>query len=337
MSATLPDANTAPVTLADIEAAAERLREIATRTPLLESAALSRRLGGRVLVKAEGLQPVGSFKIRGAYNLICQLPGAVRERGVVAFSSGNHAQAVAAVAAMFRIPCTIVMPKDAPTLKIEGTRSRGATIVFYNRLRDDRESIGRRLADERGATLVPPFDDPNIIAGQGTVGLEIVEDCKRRDVFADLVLAPCSGGGLVAGVATAVKAHWPATEVVACEPEHYDDTARSLAAGRRVANDTTAPSICDALMANTPGRITFAINRALLSGAVAVSDRWVLAAMKTAMAEMELIAEPSGAVGLAALLSGAITLNGRTAVVVLSGSNVEERLLAGALAAPDPT
>lgn len=166
------------VTPADIAAAAARLQGVALHSPLVESLALSRRAGGRVLVKAEGLQPVGSFKIRGAYNLISQIPEAVRGRGVVAFSSGNHAQAVAAVAARFGIPATIVMPRDAPTAKIEGTRSRGATIVFYDRARDDREAIGRRLADESGATLVPPFDHPHIVAGQGTVGLEIADDCE---------------------------------------------------------------------------------------------------------------------------------------------------------------
>jgi threonine dehydratase len=324
------------VTLADIEAAAQRVHGIAVHTPLVESTALSERLGGRVLIKAEGLQPVGSFKIRGAYNLISQLPEAVRQRGVVAFSSGNHAQAVAAVAAMFGVPCTIVMPKDAPSAKVEGTRAHGATIVFYDRRRDDREAIGRRLADERGAALVPPFDDPRIIAGQGTAGLEIVEDCQRLGATPDLVLVPCSGGGLVAGVATAVKAHWPMTEIFACEPESYDDTARALAAGYRVANETTPPSICDALLVNTPGAITFAINRVLLAGAVAVSDVWVMAAMKAAKVELDLVAEPSGAIGLAALLSGKIRLEGQTAVVVLSGANVEADLLASALATSEP-
>jgi threonine dehydratase len=326
----------ASVTLADIEAAAKRVHGIAIHTPLVESAALSKRLGGRVLIKAEGLQPVGSFKIRGAYNLISQLPEVVRRRGVVAFSSGNHAQAVAAVAAMFDVPCTIVMPKDAPSAKIEGTRVRGATIVFYDRLRDDREAIGRQLADERGATQVPPFDDPRIIAGQGTAGLEIVEDCLRLGATPDFVLVPCSGGGLVAGIATAVKAHWPMIQVFACEPEHYDDTARSLATGHHIANQTTLPSICDALLVNMPGTITFAINRVLLAGAVAVPDTWVLAAMRAAKVELNLVAEPSGAIGLAALLAGKIQLAGQTAVVVLSGANVEADLLAKSLATTEP-
>jgi len=326
----------AHVAVADIEAAAERVAAVARRTPLLESAALSRRLRGKVLVKAEGLQPVGSFKIRGAYNLISQLTPDVRRRGVVAFSSGNHAQAVAAVAARFGVPSVIVMPNDAPSAKIDGTRSHGAEIVFYDRAREDREAIARDLALRRGATIVPPFDDPRIIAGQGTVGLEIMEDCERLGAVPDVVLVPCSGGGLVAGIATAVKARRPAVEVFACEPERYDDTARSLAAGRRVGNDATTPSICDALMVNTPGRLTFAINRRLLTGGIAIADRWVLAAMKAAAVDLKLVAEPGGAIGLAALLSGQMTLIGRTAVVVLSGANVEERLLADALTAPDP-
>ena len=325
------------VTIADIRSAARRLNGVADHTPLLESPDLSRWLGGRVLFKAEGLQSVGSFKIRGAHNMISQLPPDVRARGVVAFSSGNHAQAVAAVAAHFKIPAVIVMPKDAPAAKIEGTRARGADIVLYDRFTEDRESIGRRLAHERGATLVPPFDDPRIIAGQGTVGLEIATDCEQRGIVPDLVLVPCSGGGLVAGIATAVKAFWPDVAIIACEPERYDDTAQSLAAGRLVANTPTTPSICDALMVNTPGTFTFAINRVLLSGAVAVSDSWVMTAMKTAKTELNLITEPGGAIGLAALLSQAVPLDGRTAVVVLSGSNVDRRLFDEALTDVDPT
>ena len=325
------------VTVADIRSAALRLNGIADHTPLLESPGLSRRLGGRVLFKAEGLQSVGSFKIRGAHNMISQLPPDVRARGVVAFSSGNHAQAVAAVAAYFKIPAVIVMPTDAPAAKIEGTRARGAEIVLYDRLTEDREAIGRQLGTERGATLVPPFDDPRIIAGQGTVGLEIASDCEQRGIVPNLVLVPCSGGGLVAGVATAVKIFWPDIAVIACEPERYDDTARSLAADRLIANTATTPSICDALMVNTPGQFTFAINRMLLSEAVAVSDAWVMAAMKTAKIELNLMTEPGGAIGLAALLSHKVTLDGRTAVVVLSGSNVDRRLFDEALAAADPT
>jgi len=290
-----------------------------------------------VLFKAEGLQSVGSFKIRGAYNMISQLPSKARAHGVVAFSSGNHAQAVAAVAAHFKIPAVIVMPRDAPAAKIEGTRARGAEIVLYDRLNEDREAIGRHLAEQRGATLVPPFDDPRIIAGQGTVGIEIVADCTQRGIVPDLILVPCSGGGLVAGIATAVKTHWLKVAVVACEPERYDDTARSLAAGNPVANDVTAPSICDALMVHTPGKITFAINRLLLSGAVAVSDSWVMTAMKTAKVELNLVTEPSGAIGLAALMSRGVALDGRTAVVVLSGSNVDRRFFDEALTAVDPT
>jgi threonine dehydratase len=326
------DSSDFTVTPADIATAAERLQGVAIHSPLVESEALSGRAGGRVLVKAEGLQSVGSFKIRGAYNLISQIPEAARRRGVVAFSSGNHAQAVAAVAARFGIPATIVMPHDAPKAKVEGTRSRGATIVFYDRAHDDREAIGRRLADESGATLVPPFDHPHIVAGQGTVGLEIADDCARLGLTPDLVLAPCSGGGLIAGIAISIKARWPDTAVIACEPAHYDDLARSLAAGRRVANADAPASICDALLASTPGALTFAINRALKTQAIAVPECWVLTAMKAAMTDLKLVAEPSGAIALAAVLSGIVRLDGRTAVVVLSGANADERLLTEALA-----
>lgn len=319
-------------TIDDIVAASSRLTGIAARTPLLELNALSRHFNGRVLFKAEGLQPVGSFKIRGALNMISQLSPDVRRRGVVAFSSGNHAQAVAAVAAHFSIPATIVMPADAPTAKIEGTRSRGAEVVLYDRVREDREAIAADLASKRGATIVPPFDHPHIVAGQGTVGLEIVADCRDRNIVPDLILVPCSGGGLVAGIAIAAKHHWPRVTVIACEPERYDDTMRSLATGERVANAPSPPSLCDALMVNTPGKLTFTINRKLGTRAVAIDDAAVLAAMKAAKNDLDLVVEPGGAIGLAALLSGKVTLDGRTAVVVLSGSNVDQAILAQALA-----
>lgn len=326
MNSISPDEAVLP-TIADIDAAALRLIGASTHTPLLESEALSKDLGGRVLFKAEGQQSVGSFKIRGAYNMISQLPAHVRKRGVVAFSSGNHAQAVAAVAALFKIPATIIMPSDAPTAKIEGTRSRGAEVVLYDRAREDRETIAIEHATKRGATIVPPFDHPHIIAGQGTVGLEIVTDCLAWGIVPDIILVPCSGGGLVAGIGIAVKNRWPEVSLIACEPEGYDDTALSLAAGQRVPNESTTPSLCDALMVNMPGKMTFAINGKLLTRAVAVADSEVLAAMKVAKNQLDLVVEPGGAIGLAALLSGAVTLEGCTAVVVLSGSNVDSAVL----------
>jgi threonine dehydratase len=329
----LPDPDKpCPVAASDIADAARRLTGIAVRTPLLESDMLSRAVGGRVLVKAESLQPVGSFKIRGAYNLISRLTPAEQARGVVAFSSGNHAQAVAAVAATFGAPAVIVMPSDAPAAKVEGTHARGAEIVFYDRTTEDREAIGRRIAAERGATLVPPFDHPHIIAGQGTVGLEIAEQCRERGLIADTLVAPCSGGGLVAGIATALATESPRTRVFAAEPEGFDDTARSLATGTRVSNMPGANSICDALLVATPGALTFAINRRLLAGAVAVSDASVKRAMRAAFDAFRLVAEPGGAAGLAAVLAGAIEARDRTTVVVLSGGNVDPALFGDVLA-----
>lgn len=316
------------VTLNDIEAAANRIASAVHPTPLLESTALSRRSAFRLLVKAESLQATGSFKIRGAYNFVDQLSPEERRGGLVAFSSGNHAQAVAAVAARFSVQCTIVMPKDAPVAKIEGTRSHGAEIVFYHREREDREIIARRIALERGAAIVPPFDDPRIIAGQGTVGLEIAEECRKFGVVPDVVLVPCSGGGLVAGIATALAAKSPATKIYAVEPAGFDDTARSLADGEPRTNAPGASSLCDALMVSAPGKITFPINRKLLAGAVTVTDDEVARAMRVAFAEFRLVAEPSGAAALAAALSGKIGLSGCTVVVVLSGGNVDAPLFA---------
>ncbi|HTI86730.1 MAG TPA: threonine/serine dehydratase [Alphaproteobacteria bacterium] len=320
------------ISAADIRDAASRLAGIAARTPLLESDALSKAVGGRILVKAESLQPVGSFKLRGAYNLISRLTPAEKTRGVVAFSSGNHAQAVAAVAATYGAPAVIAMPSDAPAAKIEGTRSRGAEVVLYDRLCEDREAIGRKLATERGATLVPPFDHPHIIAGQGTVGLEIAEQLRERRLTADAVVVPCSGGGLVAGVATALAVESPRTKVFAVEPEGFDDTARSLAAGARVGNAPGATSICDALLVATPGALTFAINRQLLAGAVAVNDVAVKRAMRAAFDSFRLVVEPGGAAALAAVLEGKIDVRDRTTVVVLSGGNVDPALFADVLA-----
>jgi threonine dehydratase len=329
----LPDlGRTLAIGATDVRDAAQRLAGIAARTPLVESDVLSKAVGGRVLVKAESLQPVGSFKLRGAYNLISRLTAAEKARGVVAFSSGNHAQAVAAVAAIFGAPAVIVMPSDAPAAKIEGTRSRGAEVVLYDRLREDREAIGRKLATERGATLVPPFDHPHIIAGQGTAGLEIAEQMRKRGLTADAVVVPCSGGGLIAGIATALAAESPRTRVFAVEPEGFDDTARSLAAGVRVGNTPRARSICDALLVATPGALTFEINRQLLAGAVSVSDVAVKRAMRVAFDSFRLVAEPGGAAALAAVLDGKIDARGRTTVVVLSGGNVDPALFADVLA-----
>lgn len=306
----------------DVRAAARRLAGVAVVTPLLEYAALNERLGGRVLFKAETLQRTGSFKIRGAYNKIAALSPAERARGVVAFSSGNHAQGVAAAARLFGIRAVIAMPVDAPRVKLDSVRAMGAEIVPFDRFGDDRMTVVRPWLDT-GMVLVPPYDDPLIVAGQGTVGLEIVAQAQAAGVTPDAVLVPCGGGGLTAGVAIAVTEAVPGAEVWGVEPENFDDTRRSLAAGRRVANEPGHSSICDAILTSEPGVVTFAVNSRKLAGVAAVSDAEAAAAVREAMRSLKLVVEPGGGVGLAALLAGKIPVAGRTVVVVLSGANVD--------------
>lgn len=312
-----------PPTYADVLDASQRLAGVAARTPLLACPAADVICHGRVLVKAEVLQRTGSFKFRGAHNLISRLSDADRARGVVAYSSGNHAQAVAAVAELLGAPATIVMPGDAPRLKIEATRAYGAEVVLYDRYGESREEIAAALVAKSGATLVPPFDHPMIIAGQGTVGLEIGEEAAARGAAPDIVLVPCSGGGLVAGIALAVRQRHPEAAIYSVEPDGFDDTARSLRSGRREHAVPGARSICDALLAPSPGEITFPINRSLLAGGVSVSDAEARAAMAFAFRHLKLVVEPGGAVALAALLSARVSCTGKTVVVVCSGGNVD--------------
>jgi len=318
------------VTAADIDAAAERLRGHAVRTPLLENAVLNERAGGRVLLKAETLQHTGSFKFRGAWNRLSQLTPAQRAAGVVAWSSGNHAQGVAYAARLLGIRAAIVMPHDAPRIKIDNTRLLGGEVIGYDRYTEVREEIGTRLASERGAVIVPAYDDPDIVAGQGTVGREIAAQAAELGLAIDQALFCCSGGGLVAGSALALKAARAATEVLSVEPAGFDDHARSLAApGReRVRNDGGGRSICDALQAPTPGDVTYPINRALLAGGLVVSDDEVRAAMRFAFETLKLVVEPGGAVALAAVLAGKLPTAQRVTAVVLSGGNVDPTLFA---------
>lgn len=318
------------VTFTDIEAAAARIEGMAVKTPLLESPALNGRANARVLIKAEILQRVGAFKFRGAYNRLVQLSTEQRKGGVVAFSSGNHAQGVALAAQMLKIPAVIVMPADAPAVKVHATRSYGAEIRLYDRLTESREEIAAGLAAERSALVVPAFDDPDIIAGQGTVGLELVRQGHAKGVALDLVVTPVGGGGLIAGVSTAVKALSPDTMVIGVEPEGFDDTLQSLRAGeRRVLNPTTR-SLCDALESPAPGRLTFpAIQRNVADIAV-VSDAEVADAMRYAFQVLKLVVEPGGAVGLAALLAGKLPKAERIGLV-LSGGNVDPDLFAKVL------
>ena len=315
-------------TIDDIRAAAAQIRPHAVVTPLIESNRLNDRLGGRVLLKLETLQRTGTFKFRGAYNKISRLSTGAHPGGVVASSSGNHAQGVADAARMMGFAAAIVMPAQAPALKLARTKALGAEVIAYDRDTDDREAIFARVARERNAVMVPPFDDPEIIAGQGTVGLEIMAQAGERGVVPDLVLVPCGGGGLVSGVSIAVHASHPASQIIAIEPEGFDDTARSLASGQRARNSRQGGSICDALLSPSPGVLTLAVCLAQSVAAATVSDRQVRDAVRYAFEELKLVLEPGGAVGLAALLSGAVPLNGRTAAVVLSGGNIDPALFA---------
>ena len=310
-------------TPADVDEAARRLAGIALRTPLLTSPVLDAVTGGRVFLKAETLQRTGSFKFRGAYNKLAAIPPERRAAGVVAYSSGNHAQGVAAAARLLGMPAIIVMPSDAPRAKRERTAALGAEIVLYDRAREDREAIAEAIARERGATLVPPYDDALIIAGQGTAGREIVEDLQALGLKPDVVVVTASGGGLTAGIALAVKARVPAAALYTAEPAGFDDHARSFQSGEREQNASLTGTICDALMARMPGKLTFAINRSLVGAGVSASDEEVGAAVAFAFAELKLVVEPGGAVALAALLSGKIDVKGKVAVAVLSGGNVD--------------
>lgn len=317
----------------DIRLAAGRLAGHAVRTPLLSVPDLDARTGGRVFLKAEPLQRTGSFKFRGAFNRISQLVPAQTPGGVVAFSSGNHGQAVASSARQFGLPATVVMPADAPAIKIELTKAHGARVILYDRWKEDRGAIAAGIMRESGAVLVPPYEDRDIIAGQGTIGLEIVEDLAVLGLSPDVVLSCCGGGGLVAGIATAVSEAVPGARVYAVEPEAFDDTARSLASGERQSNAPGGETICDAIVTQTPGEMTFAINRRLLAGGLTVSDAEVRAAIVYASRHLKLIVEPGGAVALAAILAGRIDLAGRTAVAVLSGGNIDTVLLGDILRA----
>jgi threonine dehydratase len=317
-----------PVSAADIEAAAKVVASFAVRTPLLSFPVLDERAGTKVFLKPEMLQRTGSFKFRGAFNKLSSIPQANRGGGVVAFSSGNHAQGVAAAAKILNMQATIVMPADAPLSKRERTKSYGAEVVLYDRDKEDREAIAGGIASKRGATLVRPYDDPFVIAGQGTAGREIAEDMAARGLSPDIVVAPASGGGLIAGVATAVKSRFPNAEVIVAEPKGYDDHALSLKAGHREPHPVAARTICDALMAAMPGELTFSINSKLLARGVTASDEEVAAAVAFAYRELKLVVEPGGAVGLAALLSGRIDAKGKNVVIVLSGGNVDADLFA---------
>jgi threonine dehydratase len=316
------------ISLADIEAAADRLEGIAVRTPLIYSSVLNDIVGGRVFMKPESLQVTGSFKIRGAYNMMSQLSPAQRRKGVVAYSSGNHAQGVAAAGSMLGIATKIVMPQDAPAAKIENTRRLGGEPVLYDRYTGNREEIARKIAAKQGSEVVPSYDHPRIVAGQGTVGLELIDQCAEQGVLPDQVLICCGGGGLSAGSAIAIKARSPGTAVHTVEPAAFDDTARSLLSGKRERNDPSARSICDALQTESPGELTFPYLKKLAAAGLVVTDDDVRSAMRFAFRHLKLVVEPGGSVALAAVLAGKIKTRDRTTVVVLSGGNVDTDLFA---------
>jgi threonine dehydratase len=319
-------------TFDDVQDAAALLEGLAVTTPLIRHDALDAAVGGKVFIKAECLQRTGSFKFRGAYNRIGRLNADERTRGVVAFSSGNHAQGVAAAAGLVHTPAVIVMPSDAPAAKVEGTKALGGQVVLYDRWTQSREAIAAEIAAKRSAIVVPAFEDFHVIAGQGTAGLEAALQLEAMGETADLLLAPVSGGGLIAGIGLAFGKLSPSTRLYAVEPEAFDDHAQSLAAGHPVEVKPKVASLCDALMAPSPGAMTFTLNQRRLSGALGVSDAEALAAMAFAFRHLKLVLEPGGAVALAAVLSGKIEASGRTTLVVASGGNVDAAVYTQAIA-----
>ncbi|MCA3554647.1 MAG: threonine/serine dehydratase [Aestuariivirga sp.] len=312
----------------DIEKAARRIEGFAVRTPVLESPKLNALTGGRILIKAECLQRTGSFKFRGAWNMISKLDAKKARGGVVAYSSGNHAQGVAAAAQIKGLPALIVMPADTPAIKQENTRSYGAEVVTYDRATQSREAIAERCRAERHAMMAPPFEHADIIAGQGTVGLELASEANDRGIRLDGVLVCCSGGGLAAGVALAMEELQPGARVHSVEPAGFDDYARSLASGRIETNPKPSGSICDALMSPAPGEMTFAINRRLLGEGLAVTDAEAAEAVRFAFGVLKIVLEPGGAVALAAVLSGKIAARGKAIGVIASGGNCDPGLFA---------
>ncbi len=320
-------------TYEDVLAAHARITGRIVRTPMLRNPLLDERTGATVLIKPEPLQRTGSFKFRGATNATLKLSQAQRDAGLVTHSSGNHGQAVACAAAGAGAKATVFMPADAPAIKVESTRRWGAEIIQYDRVRDNREALAHAYAERTGASLLPPFDHPDVIAGQGTLALELADDARDAGLTLDALLVCTGGGGLIGGCALAMSGASPGTKVIAVEPEGWDDTGRSLAEGHRVANAPGGSMLCDALLAPTPGELTFAVNQAHLSGAVAVSDAEVLAAMAFAFNHLKLVVEPGGAVALAAILSGRYAARGQVVGIVISGGNVDPAVFSQALAA----
>lgn len=317
--------------IAMIEAAAKRLKGHARTTPLLSSPFLDDIAGRRILVKAECLQHTGSFKLRGGWSALSALDPEVRSKGVIAYSSGNHAQGVAHAAAQHGVPAIIIMPSDAPKLKIDNTRALGAEVVLYDRATEDRDAIGLSIATERDLTLIKPFDDPQVIAGQGTTGLEIADQAAELGVSEAEVLVNCGGGGLSAGIALALESRAPDMSVRTCEPKGFDDAARSMISGAFEANNQSSGSVCDAILTPSPGQITFPILKRLCGAGLVVTDEEALRAMALAFLRLKIVLEPGGAVSLAAALFHGAELNSETIIVVATGGNVDPDIFSDAL------
>ena len=334
---TVPFKATAGLSIAAIRAAGHRLQGIAEYTPLLNVPLLDELLGGRLFVKAECLQKTGSFKFRGAFNAISQLSPADRPRGVIAYSSGNHAQGIAAAARMLGVQATIIMPVDVPPLKLRNTRAWGAEVITYDRPNGEkREEVAQRIIDERNPVLLRPYDDWHVMAGQGTIGLEITSQLNALNLEADALVAPCGGGGLLAGISTAMAATSPDTVIYGAEPHEFDDLKRSLETGERQENDKLVGSICDAIMTAAPGELTWTVLSRLLKGSLTVSDKEVLYAMAAAFHFFKITVEPGGAAALAAVLSGRIDIKDKVVVAVCSGGNADPATFAQALAMMAP-
>jgi len=292
-------------------------------TPLVYDFYLSKKFEANIFYKTENIQRTGSFKIRGAYNKIYHSVINEKPKGVLAWSSGNHAQGVAEASNIFNLNATIVMPKDAPDIKIMGTRSRGAKIIFYNRNTENREKIGSAIAKKYNLLIIPPYDDKYVIAGQGTIGLEIIKQIKQYNLSPDKILVPTGGGGLVAGIATAIKKKYKNTSIYTVEPNHFADYSKSLKSKKIIKNSMNKVSICDSLLAQEPGKITFKINKALIKKGLTVTENQVLKAVNYAYKNLGLVVEPGGAVALAAILNNKINIKKKTVIAVLSGSNID--------------
>ena len=310
------------------------LTGIAVETPLLENWDVNEKLSGRIFIKAEISQRTGSFKFRGAYNRIRQFSESERERGAIAYSSGNHAQAVASAARMMETSALIVMPDDAPSNKLERTRELGAEVITYDRAKETREAVAERIGAERNMVMVPPNEDARVLAGAGTVALELSRQATARQVSLDAVLVPCGGGGLTAATALVLEALSPRTRIFAVEPEQFDDTRRSLKAGRRLANPKGRTTICDSIMTDIPGELTYSINRERLSGVLTVSDDEVRSAMKVGFDQYKTVIEPGAAVGLAAVLHQKIDISGKVFAIIATGGNVDAKSFCNVITGP---